>query len=107
MAAYVVKAACVVAKTNSETGEGYYYRDAILPAGVPQAEKDRLVEAGLVKIVGDEAPVDVADDVAGDEPPRAGKGSGRSEWAAYATSLGIVVDPAATRDDIIAAVDGV
>lgn len=54
MADYVVTAACVVAKTNSETGEGYYYRDAILPAGVPAAEKKRLAEAGLVKVVEDE-----------------------------------------------------
>lgn len=54
MADYVVTAACVVAKTNSETGEGYYYRDAILPAGVPGAEKKRLVEAGLVKVADEE-----------------------------------------------------
>lgn len=107
MATHVVVAACVVAKTNSDTGEGYYYRDAILPAGVPVAEKQRLVDAGLVKVVEDEAPAELVDDPAvGNEPPRAGKGSGRSEWAAYATSLGIVVDPDATRDDIIAAVDG-
>lgn len=51
---YVVTAACVVAKTNSDTGEGYYYRDAILPDGVPAAEKKRLAEAGLVKLVEDE-----------------------------------------------------
>lgn len=38
-------------------------------------------------------------------PPRAGKGSGRSEWAAYAESVGVVVDEDATRDEIIAAVD--
>ncbi len=59
MASYVVAAACVVAKTNSETGEGYYYRHAILPAGVPQEEKDRLVAAGLVEVVVEvEAPAD-------------------------------------------------
>lgn len=54
MAEYVVTAACVVAKTDSETGEGYYYRDAILPAGVPAAEKKRLVEAGLIKVADEE-----------------------------------------------------
>lgn len=106
MSTYVVTAACVVAKDGSEGGESYIYRGGILGAGVPAAEKQRLVDSGLVEIVDDEAPADVADDVAGDEPPRAGKGSGRNEWAAYAASLGIVVDPAATRDDIIAAVDG-
>lgn len=105
-AQYVVVAACVVAKTNSDTGEGYYYRDAILPSGVPVAEKQRLVDAGLVKAIEDEAPADVVDEPAiANEPPRAGKGSGRNEWAAYAASLGIAVDPDATRDDIIAAVD--
>lgn len=40
-----------------------------------------------------------------EEPPRAGKGSGRAEWAAYAASVGVEVDDDATRDDIIAAVD--
>lgn len=48
---FVVTAACVVAKTSSDTGEGYFYKDAVLPAGVPAAEKRRLVEAGLVKEV--------------------------------------------------------
>ena len=48
---YLVTAACVVAKTSSETGEGYFYRDAVLPAGVPVAEKERLVAAGLVTVV--------------------------------------------------------
>lgn len=38
-------------------------------------------------------------------PPRAGKGSGRDEWAAYASALGVDVDVSASRDDIIAAVD--
>jgi hypothetical protein len=41
------------------------------------------------------------------EPPRAGKGSGRDAWAAYAESLGVEFDEDATRDDIIAAVDEV
>lgn len=66
---YVVTAACVVAKTRSETGEGYYYRDAVLPAGVPVAEKKRLVEAGLVKVVDVEVVevVEVVEDVPADE----------------------------------------
>lgn len=40
------------------------------------------------------------------EPPRAGKGSGRDAWAAYAAGLGVDVDDDATRDEIIEAVDG-
>jgi hypothetical protein len=101
MATYLVTAACVVAKDGSEGGESYIYRGGFLGAGVPAAEKQRLVEAGLVKVVEHEA----AAEVVGDEPPRAGKGSGRTEWAAYAAALGIHVGPDATRDDIIAAVD--
>jgi hypothetical protein len=46
-----------------------------------------------------------AEPAADDAPPRAGKGSGRSEWAAYAESVGVTVDEDATRDEIIAAVD--
>lgn len=54
MTNYVVTAACVVAKVKSDNGEGYFYRNAILPDGVPAAEKKRLVEAGLVEAVEDE-----------------------------------------------------
>jgi len=38
-------------------------------------------------------------------PPRAGKGSGRDEWAAYAESVGVEVTDDMTRDEIIAAVE--
>ena len=38
-------------------------------------------------------------------PPRHGPGSGKSAWAAYARQIGVEVDPDATRDDIIDAVD--
>jgi hypothetical protein len=34
-------------------------------------------------------------------PPRAGKGSGRDVWAAYAAERGVQVDGDASRDDII------
>lgn len=47
---------------------------------------------------------EVADGSASDEaPPRAGKGSGREEWAAFAESRGVHVDEDDKRDDIIAA----
>lgn len=49
------------------------------------------------------------DDDVGDvveEPPRGGKGSGTSAWRRYAVDhLGIMIEPGAKRDDIIAAVD--
>lgn len=38
-------------------------------------------------------------------PPESGPGSSRDHWAEYAQSLGVDVDPDATRADIIAAVD--
>lgn len=81
MADYIVTAACVVAKTDSETGEGYYYRDAILPAGVPAAEKKRLVEAGLVKIA-DEEPTE---EPAATDPEAEAKATAEAE-AAKATA---------------------
>lgn len=40
------------------------------------------------------------------EPPRSGKGSGVEAWREYAASLGIEVPGDASRDDIIAVVDG-
>lgn len=43
---------------------------------------------------------------AGDQaPPRAGAGSGRDVWAAYAESRGVEVSDDMTRDEIIAAVE--
>jgi hypothetical protein len=38
-------------------------------------------------------------------PPRAGKGSGREEWAAYAESVGVEVTDDMTRDEIIEATE--
>ena len=43
--------------------------------------------------------------VPGQAPPRAGRGSGRDAWAAYAASRGVDVPGDASREDIIAAVD--
>lgn len=51
----------------------------------------------------EEAPVGIpAARTAGGEPPRAGKGSGRDAWAAYAAEHGVDVPEDASRDDIIA-----
>lgn len=39
-------------------------------------------------------------------PPRGGAGSGRAEWAAYATAKGVdVTEDLKSRDDIIAAIE--
>lgn len=46
---YRVTAACVVAKVQSDTGEGYFYRDAVLPDGVSAEECKRLEALGLVE----------------------------------------------------------
>lgn len=44
-------------------------------------------------------------DIAGEEPPRAGRGSSVEAWRAYAETLGLLVDENASRDDIVALVD--
>lgn len=41
-----------------------------------------------------------------EEPPRSGKGSGLDAWVTYANSLGLEVEDDASRDDVIALVDG-
>lgn len=38
-------------------------------------------------------------------PGKSGPGSGRDQWAAYATSVGVEVGDQMSRDDIMAAVD--
>jgi hypothetical protein len=43
-----------------------------------------------------------AEDGPPSEPPRAGKGSGRDAWVAFASSRGVAVPESMTRDDIIA-----
>lgn len=55
-ATYVVTAAAVVAKTSSDTGEGYFYRDSILPKGVLVAECKRLEGLGLVAEIAEAQP---------------------------------------------------
>ena len=39
------------------------------------------------------------------EPPRAGRGSSLTAWAAYAGAVGVPVPSGATRDEVIAAID--
>lgn len=41
----------------------------------------------------------------GGPPPKAGRGSGKDAWSAYADSVEVTVDGEATRDDIIAAIE--
>jgi len=57
----------------------------------------------------DEAPTEqaeeptVASEANADEPPRAGAGSSRDAWVAFAESRGVHVEDEDKRDDIIAA----
>jgi hypothetical protein len=44
-------------------------------------------------------------DLAGEEPPRSGRGSGVDVWRDHAERLGLLVDEDASRDDIVALVD--
>lgn len=53
---YVVTAGGLVAKTASDTGEGYFYRGDTIPAGVPAKEIERLEGLGLIAQVKDDAP---------------------------------------------------
>lgn len=36
-------------------------------------------------------------------PPQSGTGSGKDKWAEYADTVGVTVEPDATRDDMISA----
>jgi hypothetical protein len=54
------------------------------------------------------APVEGTASAAGPSaPPKVGRGSGRSEWAAYAADLGVKVTPDMKREDIIQQVERV
>jgi|GEM_PF-6892684 len=54
--AYIVKATLMVAKVDKS--ERYFEKGAVLPAGVSTAECKRLVAAGVVAFVKDEARAD-------------------------------------------------
>lgn len=41
----------------------------------------------------------------GQEPPRAGRGSSRDAWVAYAVEKGVAIEPDDARDAIVAKVD--
>lgn len=46
---------------------------------------------------------EIAEEIQPQDPPRAGRGSGRDEWVAFAESHGVTVDDDDSRDDVIAA----
>lgn len=75
-----------------------------------------VIVNGVAYARGSTPPKEVADQITNpaaweeesqpEEPPRAGSGSGRDAWRAYAEARGIEVSPDATRDEIIAATEG-
>jgi hypothetical protein len=69
---------------------------------VPETSVDRYLSQGW-READVSAPDESADDGA---PPKAGRGSGRDVWVAYAERLDVAVSDDMTRDDIIAAVEG-
>jgi len=73
----------------------------VLTAGseVPKWAADQLGAHCFGGVADDEG------DSADGEPPKAGPGSGKAAWAAYAESVGVDVEEDATREDIIAAVE--
>jgi len=94
---YRVTAGCVVAKVASDTGEGYFYQGAVLPDGVSQQEKERLVAIGLVaeidvpEVVQVEVPVTIVDPLDGLDV---------DGLKAYAAAHGIDLGRATTEDGI-------
>jgi hypothetical protein len=94
------------AVTGAFTFQGLY-EGAIADDVEPENLKHHL-DLGMVEEVAAEVvstPQGDAAAAADVAPPRAGKGSGRDEWAAYAAAVGVVVDDDMSRDDIIDAVD--
>jgi uncharacterized protein YycO len=59
---------------------------------------DKVMDGGVWEPVGSQTSSD-------GPPPKAGKGSSRDVWAAYAADRGVDVDDDMSRDDIIEAVE--
>lgn len=72
-----------------------HHKDTGQSVTVTDAQARVLAKSGWVESTKDSVPI----------PRRSGAGSGREAWAAYAEVHHVPVDPAATRDDIIAALE--
>lgn len=82
-----VTAPLVTARTT--TGRVVYlYKGDVVPEGITVDSLSHLRDLGFID--GDT-----------DEPPRSGRGSGRDEWAVFATDSGLDVTDDMSRDDII------
>jgi hypothetical protein len=75
-----------------------HYAEVAAESGVDLGEQATEPEVVEAEPVPEPEPEDQA-------PPRAGAGSGRDVWAAYAESQGVEVTDDMTRDEIIAAVE--
>jgi hypothetical protein len=92
----VARLACNVALRNPSTGSVEIFTpESNVPGWAAEAINNPDVWAA-------EKP---APTVEATEPPRAGAGSGRDAWVAYAESVGVSVTEDMGRDDIVAAVD--
>lgn len=83
-----VTAPLVTARTT--TGRVVYlYKGDVVPEGITAESLSHLRDLGFID-GGDTA-----------EPPRSGRGSGRDEWADFASDAGLDVTDDMSRDDII------
>jgi hypothetical protein len=72
-------------------------QEAEVPSDIPEDEAKRLLKLGaIVEASGAEA--ESAPEVSSPEEPKGN--ASRAEWAAYADSLGLTVEPSASREDI-------
>jgi hypothetical protein len=94
------------------TADDVYVGATVYPAGTSEAELQAAVDATLPK--GEKADLEHIEWTAqppaasvdpDGPPPKSGRGSGVKAWADYAKASDVDVDEAATKEQIIAALD--
>lgn len=97
----------VVLAAGDKVPDGFFVGEHLLKAAKDETEPTEPVTPTTP--VTPNEPVTPAEPVtptpSTDAPPRNGKGSGKDAWAAYAESIGVVIEADWSRDDITAAVD--
>lgn len=89
----VVAPLCVIA--NEKGSMGHFYRDEILPEGLPAERLEQLADEGMLERIG-----------GSDGPPA--KSAKKADWEAYARSRGATDEDldGKSKDEIVAAYSG-
>lgn len=100
-AAHTVTAALVVALVGGKVQ--HLYHGDVVPSNIDEGSLANLKSLGFISSEDEDVSPD-PESQAGERPNESGPGSAKEKWLAYAAFHQVEVDPAGSKDDIIAAV---